>query len=64
MQGADPHQYLAQGHFNMQSRVTEPATFLSQDAGSAPEPQPSDSDHVVTMLFVESLCHEVNVCVM
>ena len=54
----------------MQSRVIEPATFLLQDAGSAPEPQPSDrqlqkkkTDHVVTILCVESLCHEVNMCV-
>ena len=39
MQGADQHirssfgvQYLARGHFAMQTRQIEPATFLYQDA--------------------------------
>ena len=33
-------QYLAQGHFDMQTRRFKPATFRCQDAGSTPEPQP------------------------
>ena len=33
-------QYLAQGHFNMQIRGTEPATFCLQDAGFTLEPEP------------------------
>ena len=48
MQGANQHnqeqfrvQYLAQGHFNMQARGPEPATFQLQDAGSTSELQPS-----------------------
>ena len=42
MQGADQQQdqfgvqYLAQGHFDMQTRGIEPATFWWQDAGSTP----------------------------
>ena len=35
-------QYLAQGHFNMQTRGIEPATFLWQEAGSTTEPQPQN----------------------
>ena len=44
MQGADQHirssfevQYLAQGHFNLQTREMEPVTFRKQTAGSTPE---------------------------
>lgn len=33
-------QYLAQGHFHMQTRGIEPVTFQWADAGSTPEPQP------------------------
>ena len=32
-------QYLAQGHFDMQTRGIEPSTFQQQDAGSTPESQ-------------------------
>ena len=32
-------QYLAQGHFNVQTRGIEPATFQWQDTGSTTEPQ-------------------------
>ena len=33
-------QYIAQVHFDMQTRGAEPVTFRFQDAGATPEPQP------------------------
>lgn len=45
---------LSQGHFDMQTRRIEPATFQQQDAGSSSEPQQLGAEHDCNMIWSQS----------
>lgn len=45
---------LSQGHFDMQTRRIEPATFQQQDAGSSSEPQQLGAEYDCNMIWSQS----------